>query len=470
MSNASPVRPLVRLLIGGSMLLALPLLARCATPQLTSVGGDFNLNNTAPVARAGVDGQAPLGVDLALNGTGSYDPDGDEIVFHWSVDQAPEGSTLGETENPFAVNDNRNAGITGVVPDVEGVFIFALYVEDPEGAVSDKDYVIYEVASTLQLPVADAGPNQATLEGSEVCLDGSGSWDPSGRPISWSWTVVATPESSSVTTASLSDVTDTAPCFSPDAPGTFTLALVVDNELATSEPDFVFVAAGSTNQGPVANGSVISAFSCDFVQLSGLGSTDPENDPLNYSWDLLLVPQASGVALGSDAFDDPNAAEPRFYADVEGQYTLQLVVNDGEAYSTPIFMEIDLTEKETNAAPVVLVSPDAYFSQASPTCSTDAYGNCTNCPNCDPKSLAVDAFGTSDPDGDPVVISWSVLSGPSGAGLGEETGEENTVSVPGPPGSCSATVNTNTIVVRATATDCSGDTGFRDITIVYDCG
>ncbi len=469
MTTVSPAR-LPKLLLGASMLLALPLLARCATPTLTNVGGELNLNNTNPVARAGVDGEAPLGVDLPLDGTSSYDPDGDEVVFHWSVDQAPEGSVLAETDNPFAVNDDRNAGITAVVPDVEGVFIFALYVEDPSGAVSDKDYVIFEVVSTLQLPIADAGSNQSALEGSQVCVDGSASWDPSGREIVYSWSVVATPDTSSVTVGSLSDATAIDPCFTPDAPGTFTLALVVDNGLATSEPDFVFVAAGSTNQGPTAIGALANGASCDFVKLTGVASTDPEGDGLNYNWDILLVPQHSTVPLGDSAFDDASAGEPEFYADVEGEYTIQLVVDDGEAYSTPVFIELDLVQKETNEAPVVVVSPDAYFYSPSPTCSTDAYGNCTNCPNCDPQVLDVNANGTTDADGDPLEVSWSIVGGPSGAGLSEETGIENQVSVPGPAGSCTAVTNSYTIIVRATATDCSGDSGSNDITIVYDCG
>jgi len=145
-------------------------------------------------------------------------------------------------------------------------------------------------------------------------------------------------------------------------------------------------------------------------------------------------------------------------------------VDDGEAYSTPVFVELDLVQKETNTAPIVVVSPDAYFYNPSPTCSTDSYGNCTNCPNCDPQVLDVNANGSTDPDDDPVNISWSSVSGPSGAGLSEEEGMESQVSVPGPPGSCTATTNSYTIIVRATATDCSGDTGSNDITIVYDCG
>lgn len=470
MSTSPTPNSVLRVLGVGAMLLALPLMARCTAPSVSPTSVNLNLNNTVPVARAGADGEAPLGVPLALDGSSSYDPDGDEIIFHWGVDDAPVDSVLATTENPFAVNSTRNAGITAVTPDQVGVYIFSLYVEDPSGATSEKDYVIYEVTSTLQLPQADAGSNQTTLEGTEICLDGSASWDPGGRDLTFSWTVVATPSASSLTTSSLSDAAAVAPCFTPDAPGTFTLALVVDNELATSEPDFVFVAAGSTNQGPSASASVLSANSCDFVQLTGADSTDPEGDPLNYNWDLLLVPQDSTLPLGPASFDDPTAEAPTFYADAEGSYTVQLVVDDGEAFSTPVFIELELEQKDVNSPPVVVTSSDAYFYEASPTCSTDAYGNCTNCPNCSGQSLSMTAEGSSDPDGDPLTLSWSIASGPSNAGLSEEFGLENDLSVPGPPGSCTGATNTYTIEVLVTATDCSGDTGTNTITVVYDCG
>ena len=468
-NNKVMSRSALRFLGAGVMLLALPLVARCSTPSLSPTL-NLNLNNTAPVARAGADGEAPLGVALALNGSTSYDPDGDELLYHWEVDDAPTDSVLTTTENPFAVNGTRNSGITSVVPDQVGVFIFSLVVEDPSGAMSEKDYVIFEVASTLQLPQADAGSNATTLEGSEICLDGSGSWDPSGRDLAFSWTMVATPEASSLTSASLTDSTAVAPCFTPDAPGTFTLALVVDNDLAVSEPDFVFVAAGTTNQGPSADAGVISAASCDFVQLDGAASVDPEGDPLNYSWDLLLVPQDSDLPLGQAAFDDASSMDPSFYADVVGSYTVQLVVDDGEAFSTPVFLELELEQKATNTAPTVVTSSDAYFYEPSPTCTTDAYGNCSNCPTCSGQSLDMTAAGSADADGDPISILWEVISGPASAGLSVEEGLESTLSVPGPDGSCTGVTNTYTIQVQVTAIDCSGDTGSSVVTVVYDCG
>ena len=450
----------------GFLLAASPLLllmAQC--PQDPVVLPQYQ-NNTQPVARAGADGIGSIGTPIALDGTASYDPDGDEIVFEWSVDSKPADSQL--VENPFSSNGTRNAGLTTVTPDVAGVYSFALVVTDPDGLASARDYVVYAVNSEVEPPVAEAGTNGTGLEGSSICLDGSNSHDPGGRPLTFAWTLVSVPANSSLTTADLV-ATDAHVCVVPDAPGTFAISLVVNNGLVDSEPDYAFVAAGSTNQGPTALAGILSAFSCDFVTLTGEDSTDPEGDPLHYSWDMLLVPSGSQVPLGQAPFDDPHAATPRFYADLEGEYTLQLVVDDGEDWSTPVFLELDLTEQVENTAPQVVTSPDAYFQGNAAACSVDAYGNCTSCPNCPTAQVPMDALGTTDPDGDTVHITWSLLTSPGNTGLDVEEGWENTLTMPGPPSSCTGGVTTYTAQVAVTATDCQGASSTGLVTVVYDC-
>jgi hypothetical protein len=445
-----------------------PMITQCTEPLSPNLNLITNaLNNTAPVARAGEGGEAAIGAPLALDGTASYDPDGDEILFIWSVDSAPEASEIGA--NPFSANEDRNAGIVTVHLDVEGIYIFALIVEDTVGAQSDTDYVVYEANSALEPPVADAGPNITGLEGSEACLDGSNSHDPGGGELSFTWELVSLPEGSALTTADLTGAGETT-CFEPDAPGTYAIALVVTNGLTESEPDFAFVAAGSTNQGPTAVANATSAASCDFIVLSAAASTDPEDDPLFFNWDLLVVPPGSTTPLGQTAFDDPQAEAPRFYADVEGAYTVQLVVNDGEDYSTPVFLETHVELTLENEPPDVRTSPDAYFSSPSPTCTLNPYGECTSCPNCGSVIVPLDALETTDPDGDNIHITWEVVLGPPNTTLASEEGLTNQVTVPGPPGSCTSSVNTAQVQIEVTATDCVGDSSTGLITIVYDCG
>ena len=456
------------LLAGAAMLALAPAVTQCNTPLTPNTPlVSAALNNTAPVARAGAGGEAAIGAPLTLDGTASYDPDGDEILFIWTVDSAPEASEIGA--NPFSANEDRNAGVVTVNLDVEGIYIFALVVEDTAGTQSDTDYVVYEANSALEPPVADAGANITGLEGSEACLDGSNSHDPGGAELTFAWSIVSLPEGSVLTTADLTPA-DQEVCFVPDAPGTYAVALVVDNGLTESEPDFAFVAAGSTNQGPTAAADATSAASCDFIVLSGAGSTDPEDDALFYNWDLLVVPPGSATVLGQTAFDDPQSETPRFYADVEGEYTVQLVVNDGEDYSTPVFLEVDVDLTTENEPPVVRVSPDAYYSSPSPSCATDSFGNCTSCPNCGAVTVPLDALETTDPDEDNVHITWEILQGPANTTLASEEGFINELTMPGPAGSCTTSVNTYQAQVQVTATDCVGDTATGLITVVYDCG
>lgn len=453
-----------------ALLAAIPLLSRCSDDEQDAVVQALlrqAQNNTVPVARAAAPSVSASGVQLTLDGTHSYDPDGDELKYHWRVDSRPEGSALSEA--PFSANGDRNASYTTVQPDVVGTWIFALTVEDDVGAVSASDFVVVQISSAITRPVADAGPNLSTLEGSQVCLDGVNSHDPAAQPLTYEWTLVTVPEGSTQTTADIT-ASGTTACFTPAGPGAYAFALVVNNGATVSDPDFAFVSAGSTNQGPVAGATIVQAASCGFVRVSGASSTDPEGDVLFYQWDVLLVPEGSAVALGGSAFDDATAQEPRFYADIPGTYTVQLLVNDGEDYSAPVFVEIEAAPKPTNTAPVIVVTEDAYFWADGPTCAVDAYGNCGACPNCPTQRLDLSAIGTFDPDGDPVTVTWSILSGPANTSVAPTDGELSELTIPGPPGSCTSTVQTNQVQVQATASDCSGGVTTDVVTVVYQCG
>lgn len=454
------------LLLGAGLLLLAPALTRCEDPIAASNPTIIALNNTNPVARIAGGGAASIGSPLTLDGTTSYDPDGDEIIYLWTVDRRPEGSELSDA--PFSSNGDRNAGTTTVVPDVEGVFVFELIVEDPDGAQSEAAFVVYEASSSVDLPIADAGPNRAGLEGEEICLDGGASFDPNAHELTYLWELVSVPDVSALTSDDL--VQDQRElCLTADAPGSYAVSLVVDNGIVSSEPDFAFIAAGSTNQGPTAVVEILDDKSCAFVVLSGESSTDPEDDALAYQWDILLVPQGSEVEIGSASFDDASSPTPSFYADVPGEYTVQLVVNDGEDYSTPVFIEVDATPTLSNGPPVVVTSSDVYFVADGPTCTMDAYGNCAACPNCPSVVVPLDAVASTDPDEDPLSFSWEILQGPNNTTLISEEGAITELALPGPPGSCTPATNTHQAQVRVTARDCSGATATGVITVVYDC-
>ena len=101
--------------------------------------------------------------------------------------------------------------------------------------------VLYRDMSELSVnnpPVADAGPDQTAIDGSLVTLDGTGSSDPDGDSITYSWT------QTSGTNVTLSNATIANPTFV--APSTteeimLGFSLVVNDGLLDSLPDSVVI-------------------------------------------------------------------------------------------------------------------------------------------------------------------------------------------------------------------------------------
>ncbi len=89
------------------------------------------------------------------------------------------------------------------------------------------------LSQTNQPPVASAGADQAGEQSYEITLDGSGSSDPDGDPITYAWSIVSEPEGSM---ASLPDVKKVNPNFTPDKAGTYVLQLVVNDYFTDSTP------------------------------------------------------------------------------------------------------------------------------------------------------------------------------------------------------------------------------------------
>ncbi|MDP8211074.1 MAG: tandem-95 repeat protein, partial [Candidatus Stygibacter australis] len=124
--------------------------------------------NHPPVADAGMD-QSPYELEpVMLDGTASYDPDGQDLDYEWIV---PDGIEL---DDPMSATPGFIA--PEVIADEE--FVFTLNVSD--GEYTDSDEVIITVLNINHPPVADAGEDQIVEEGNFVQLDGSGSFDPDG--------------------------------------------------------------------------------------------------------------------------------------------------------------------------------------------------------------------------------------------------------------------------------------------------
>ena len=183
--------------------------------------------NSAPVADAGPDQVIiVLGTTVQLSGSTSYDPDGDSLIYAWSLSQVPPGSAA-VLSNPAAANPTFTA-------DAHGTYIASLMVTDSFGAVSPADSVT--VSFTNVKPVANAGSNQAGSVGQVIQLNGNGSSDANGDPLSYSWSFVSKPASS---VAALTNPTIVNPKFTADVVGTYIISLVVNDGLVNSDPSTV---------------------------------------------------------------------------------------------------------------------------------------------------------------------------------------------------------------------------------------
>ena len=178
-------------------------------------------------------------------------------------------------------------------------------------------------------PQAHIGSLPQVYVADKVKLDGSDSSDPNGDAITYHWEFISKPEASQ---AKLDKSTTANPAFVADAPGDYVVQLIVEDRWGkASDPQSVRISAHANHPPTASAEEVVTQYSLwDTVTLYGVGSEDPDGDPLTYRWEIVFHPSASRAALS-----DPNAPNPTLLLDAVGCYAVQLIVNDGKVDSAP---------------------------------------------------------------------------------------------------------------------------------------
>src|SRR5713101_4868992 len=97
---------------------------------------------------------------------------------------------------------------------------------------------------------------------------------------------------------------------------------------------------------PVANaGTAVTVNMGSSVALDGRSSADPQGRPLAYDWSITVRPVLSQTSL-----NDAHIATPSFIPDMDGDYTIELVVSNGVLSSTPSKVTVS-ARKCSQAAP-----------------------------------------------------------------------------------------------------------------------
>jgi IgGFc binding protein/PKD domain len=329
------------------------------------------VNYSTPIANAGPPQTVYVGTTVQLDGTGSSDPAGLPLTYSWSFVSVPSGST--------AALSSTTAAKPTFVADKVGTYKVQLIVNNGHNNSTPSTVTI---TSQNLPPVANAGPPQTVYQGQTVQLNGTGSYDPAGLPITYQWSFVSLPSGSSAT---LSGATTPLPTFLADKTGNYIVQLIVNNGVFSSSPSTVTIT--TENSPPVANAGPNQSVNVQStVQLNGSGSTDVNGDPLTYAWSFVSIPGTSKAVL-----TNPNSVNPTFVTDVSGNYVVQLIVNDGYANSAPATVTISTiyTPPVANAGPNQTITVTGL--------------------------VQLNGSGSTDVNGNPLTYSWSFLTLPQGS-------------------------------------------------------
>jgi len=184
---------------------------------------------------------------------------------------------------------------------------------DSETFVSDSTATTITVQAqpTNQPPNADAGDDQTVDEGSTVTLDASGSDDPDGDGLSYSWSVT----DDANTGVTLSDASSETPTFTaPDVDGDQTLSFQVQvSDGETTDTDTVEVTVQDTDDGdqpPAAGVTVSQSAQAASVAPGETTTFDASISTTGANAPALDVTLPSGWSIQSQSADGPATFKP----------------------------------------------------------------------------------------------------------------------------------------------------------------
>jgi hypothetical protein len=277
------------------------ILVSCLT-GLAACGGaggdseDTAAGNRAPSVSAGSDQTVDEFATVILTGSAT-DADGDALTYRW---EQTDGLAV-------TVNDAAASSASFEAPDVLAtstpeLLAFRLTVSD--GTTSRSATVNVSVIDvglgTNSPPLANAGGDLTVLQTTTVDLDGTGSADPDGQILEYSWVQTGGPDVV-LTGANTAEPSFASPDVDPGATVALTFELTVNDGVDTATDtvvvnvaemlSLVTVAGRLTYERPTAN-----------LRCRGYNFNDLSLEPVRRATVLLL--DASGNELGSTRTDD----------------------------------------------------------------------------------------------------------------------------------------------------------------------
>lgn len=142
-----------------------------------------------PVADAGPDKTITAGQTTILDGSKSYDPDGEIVKYEWRVAESFAAGCSDVTLKNW--NSATSSFSTSSTISEKCSSYYELVVTDNDGKTSSDRVTITVNPDNRnpenQEPVANAGNDRVVFEGQSVTLDGSKSYDPDGEIVKYDW-------------------------------------------------------------------------------------------------------------------------------------------------------------------------------------------------------------------------------------------------------------------------------------------
>jgi hypothetical protein len=341
-------------------------------------------SNIPPVATAGHKQTLPVPYYTAtLKGSESMDPDGTIVSYQWNLESGPNIPSMPVT----------NIADLKVTKMIQGNYLYRITVTDNLGAksYSTAEISIVGLSAINKLPVVELGPTRmVTLPANSITLSSTGTIDPDGTIVSYSWLQESGPfkammENTNTATTNISGLQKGSYFFKlvvTDNKGGFSTGYVqVYVDGAVSMPNIAPVASAGTKQ--------TLTFPASSAVLDASGSFDADGSIRSYNWT-----QISGPSVAS--FTSAITANPTVSKLQVGSYVFSILVTDNrDATDTAnVLVQVNPAPPGVNIAPVSNAGPNQSFPYFYSTFSLK--GNLSY-----------------DPDGKIVSYKWTQDSGPS---------------------------------------------------------
>ncbi len=293
-------------------------------PRYVIQSGSIPVHRPPNISISGAADYIAPGEAMVLDASGTYDPEGYSIRFEWFVNGELRGTDQQfsfSTQTPGSYNVSLNVTSDG---------------PNSECALSDE---IVRVRVNSQ-PYAEISHDDVIARDYEAQLRVINEQDADGDPLQFFWDgdgIVGEPEGRTVSVRHAD-------------PGNYTVRLTVDDQTGTGNAQYSTSVSYKVNAEPeprfelpdiVATGQP--------VQLDGNASSDPDGDPLAFSWEVSDGRELNGPVNEID-FSEP------------GDYAVTLRVDDGEGVENSV--QSLSRNIRVNHPPVAVISAPGHVNRS----------------------------------------------------------------------------------------------------------